>query len=303
MEIVGGPAPTREVLAEQFGEDLAVIGSPSAKFFAATTFRLDEDGYCPVAVWSDETHADELGRKLQKLLEIETYRMAALLSFPAAINAREAVSQIEADIGEVMSELVDTTETTDDAHLLARVSELSAKAEAMQSRTSYRFAAGRAYHRLVKERLGSFDTASADEPREAMQTYSVFLARRLEPAMRTCDAVEERLHALVKRIARATNLLATRVDVRIGEQNAEVLKSLNQRTEAQLKLQETVEGLSVFAISYYAVGLLSYLAKAAYQFGLPVKPEILTAAAVPLVMGLLWFGLNQLKARFGKHLS
>ena len=114
--------------------------------------------------------------------------------------------------------------------------------------------------------LGQDADRDAKDGLANVQTYEAFLSRRLEPAMRTCDAVETRQQALIERIARATSLLATRVDVKIGEQNAELLTSMNTRTEAQLKLQETVEGLSVFAISYYAVGLFGYAIKAIHSF-------------------------------------
>ncbi len=36
---------------------------------------------------------------------------------------------------------------------------------------------------------------------------------------------------------------------------------MNRRAELQLRLQQTVEGLSVAAISYYIVGLFGYVAK------------------------------------------
>ncbi len=300
MEIARGSEPDHDALYEQFGEDLSIVGGGPNSSFAATDFKLDADGFCRVAVWSDDEQPAELGRKVQKLLEIETYRMAALLSFPVATEARDQLGEIENEIGLVMSSLVEGERDGEDSALLARVSELSAKAEAMAARTSYRFAAGRAYHRIVRERLETFNyPRDAKDGLANVQTYEAFLSRRLEPAMRTCDAVEARQQALIERIARATSLLATRVDVKIGEQNAELLTSMNTRTEAQLKLQETVEGLSVFAISYYAVGLFGYAIKAIHYAGVPVDPNIATGIAVPIVMGVLWLGLKQLKKSLG----
>src|SRR3546814_18423991 len=60
----------------------------------------------------------------------------------------------------------------------------------------------------------------------------------------------------------ASNLLRTRVDIELEAQNRDVLMSMNRRARLQLRLQETVEGLSVVAISYYVVGLVGYAAKA-----------------------------------------
>ncbi len=45
-------------------------------------------------------------------------------------------------------------------------------------------------------------------------------------------------------------------------QNGKVLEAMNDRARQQLRLQQTVEGLSIAAISYYIVGLVGYVAKA-----------------------------------------
>src|SRR3546814_8262212 len=86
--------------------------------------------------------------------------------------------------------------------------------------------------------------------------------RRLAPAMRTCESAAGRLETLASRVGRASNLLRTRVDIELEAQNRDVLMSMNRRARLQLRLQETVEGLSVVAISYYVVGLVGYAAKA-----------------------------------------
>ena len=74
-----------------------------------------------------------------------------------------------------------------------------------------------------------------------------------------------------ERVARATQLLSTRVDIARSRQNQAVLEQMNRRTKLQLRLQQTVEGLSVAAITYYIVGLTGYAAKglnALYQVSL-----------------------------------
>ena len=98
---------------------------------------------------------------------------------------------------------------------------------------------------------------------EGLPTWSSFLARRMAPAMRTCATTEERQTNLSEKLARAANLLRTRVDVELERQNRDLLKSMNERTRLQLRLQTTVEGLSVAAVSYYVVGLFGYLVKGA----------------------------------------
>ena len=83
--------------------------------------------------------------------------------------------------------------------------------------------------------------------------------RRYDPAMRTCRSAKERLDELSARAERASDLLRTRVDVANQAQNVEVLRAMDRRAALQLRLQETVEGLSVVAISYYAVNLAAGL--------------------------------------------
>jgi uncharacterized membrane-anchored protein len=48
----------------------------------------------------------------------------------------------------------------------------------------------------------------------------------------------------------------------------------------------------VAAISYYVVGLIFYGLKALKEAGLPLKPEIITGAAIPAVAALVWFGVR-----------
>lgn len=302
MEIREAKMPTREVISDLFENQIALATPDKKRFLAATDFRLDADGFSRIMVWSDGVEPGELGRRVQRLLEIETYRLAALLSFPVATGVRGDFGKIEADVNQVMETLIDDNAESSDSILLNRLSNLSAKAEALSARTSYRYAAGRAYHRLVWERLEKL-TPRPDDGKimDGLPSYATYLQRRLEPAMRTCDATEERQKALIDRIARATTLLATRVEVHVGEQNAELLASMNTRARQQLQLQETVEGLSVFAISYYAVGLISYLAKAGYDLGLPFKASFITGLAVPVVVTILWLGLRRFHKNLAKH--
>jgi uncharacterized membrane-anchored protein len=129
-----------------------------------------------------------------------------------------------------------------------------------------------------------------------------FLSRRLSPAMRTCQTIEERQAMLSRKLARATTLLRTRVDVDLEQQNRSLLQSMNRRARLQLRLQQTVEGLSVAAISYYVVGLLAYLAKGGKEAGLPLPPATVTsAAAVPLVVLVIWWIVHRIRAHHAKE--
>jgi uncharacterized membrane-anchored protein len=234
--------------------------------------------------------AGQGGRLLQRLLEIETYRMTALLSLPLARELSPRLSQAERDLAGII-EALSAEPDSDDRQLLERLTKLAAEVERLSSSSSFRFAAGRAYYALVGRRI--------DELREeripGIQTVGEFMERRLAPAIATCDATARRIEDLSSRIARAGDLLRTRVDIALEEKNRDLLAAMNKRAQLQLRLQQTVEGLSVAAISYYLVGLLGYAAKGAKAAGMPVDPDLAMGLGVPLAVLLVWMGLKRFK--------
>ena len=151
----------------------------------------------------------------------------------------------------------------DNRRLLDELTALAAELEAGAAGSLYRFGASRAYDEIVHTRLRIIGERKVG----GLPTWSSFLARRMAPAIRTCATTEERQANLSRKLARAANLLRTRVDVELEQQNQELLKSMNARTRLQLRLQATVEGLSVAAISYYVVGLFGYVVKGAHDAG------------------------------------
>ena len=129
----------------------------------------------------------------------------------------------------------------------------------------------------------------------ALQTFQEFMERRLAPAMNTCAAISARLESLSQRVTRATQLLSTRIEITRERQNQQLLESMNRRAETQLRLQQTVEGLSVAAITYYAAGLINYVAKGLQQSGLPIDPALATALGIPVVAVLMWLGVRRVR--------
>lgn len=135
-----------------------------------------------------------------------------------------------------------------------------------------------------------------EAPVSGYETWATFLQRRLAPAMRTCRSVEERQANLSRKLTRAATLLRSWVDVEMEKQNRDLLASMNRRAEMQLRLQQTVEGLSVAAISYYVVGLISYLVKGVHLFP-GFSPEAITAAAVPVAVLVMWLLVRRIRRR------
>ena len=119
--------------------------------------------------------------------------------------------------------------------------------------------------------------------------------------MDTCESVAARQESLAQRVARATELLHTRVDVAREQQNQSLLASLDRRQRIQLRLQETVEGLSIAAITYYLVGLVAYLAKAAKASGVPLDPEIAAGIAIPVVAVVVALGVRRIRRMVSKE--
>ena len=177
--------------------------------------------------------------------------------------------------------------------LLDELTDLAAELEAGATATAFRFGASRAYDEIVHLRLQTI----GERPVAGFTTWSAFLARRMAPAMRTCITLEQRLADLSTKLARAADLLRTRVDVELQQQNRDLLRSMNRRTQLQLRLQATVEGLSVAAISYYVVGLFGHLMKGMNGAGIAIDTEVATAVFVPVAVLSIWWVVRRVRRR------
>jgi uncharacterized membrane-anchored protein len=257
-------------------------------------FRIDETGHIRFAILANKgTSARRLGRIMQRLLEIETYKSMAMLTLPGARRISERVSLLETELAELVQAMAQTNDS--ETSTLDQLLTISAEVEHMLATSAFRFSAATAYEAIVNQRI----EVLREQSLQGKQLFSDFMMRRFDPAMRTCRSAEQRLMNLSGRAARASNLLRTRVDVAHSTQNQHIMQSMNKRAEMQLQLQETVEGLSVVAISYYAVNLLAYLlAPAASSFG--VDKKILLAGLIIPVIGSVIFMLSRIKKRL-KH--
>ncbi len=259
-------------------------------------FAIHDDGLGRILVRDRHLRPRQAGRLVQRLCEIETYRTVALLALPAARSYGSKLTRAGERLTELTARLSEITGLPDEQKLLGDLTRLSAEVEGIAAAVSYRFGAARAYHALVRRRVEEL----REERLEGLQTIDEFLERRLAPAMRTCEAVMDRLETLSERIARAGELLRTRVDVTLEAQNSDVLRSMDRRAKMQLRLQQTVEGLSIAAISYYLVGLIGYAAKAAKSAGFPMNIDVVTGVAIPVVVGLVSLGLWRLRRQVAR---
>jgi uncharacterized membrane-anchored protein len=278
-----GGAP---ILGSSMGNPSLATGGEASSLghsLALTRFHVSDDGFERMLVVAPpHTSQTRAGRVAQRLVELETYRLMALRGLPVAKSLSPLLAQAEVQLADITQQL--ENKLTGDRALLDVLVALAASIERATAQHMYRFSATSAYHALVNQRIAEL----REKPISGTQTMGEFMQRRLSPAMATVTATRQRLNSLSERIARTSDLLRTRVNIATEEQNRQLLERLTHGQALQLRLQSTVEGLSLAAISYYVISLLLYAGKAAKAAGLPVNPELLAGASVPLVLLGVW---------------
>lgn len=274
-------------------ESLAVASVLDDAGVVAGDFRIDEYGQMRFALFaSPGTGERRIGRIVQRLCEIETYKSMSMLGFARVREMGARLGALDTRLTELVSDM--SGQGSGAEVTLKSLLEISAELETVSAQASFRFGATGAYEAIVYQRIEALREARWS----GRQTFSEFMLRRYEPAMRTVKSAERRLDAMCTRAVRAANLLRTRVDVERSAQNQKLLESMDKRSDLQLRLQRTVEGLSVVAISYYAVSLAGYLLyPLADVTGL--SPSLLTALVTVPVVLLVWMLVRRLR----KHLE
>jgi uncharacterized membrane-anchored protein len=281
-----GSSAVKHLLNEE-----TLVGSAVADGAAEvhTDFAIHADGFSRMLLLVGSMTQRRLGRLVQRLLEIETYRMAALLGLPAAREAGNALAYAERELAE-LAEAIRSASRNDEPLLLDRLTKLAGQVESQYAATHSRFSASSAYFALVDDRIEDINESRL----AGLQTIREFMDRRLTPARSTCEWATRRQDALSQRVSRISNLLRTRVEIEQQQSSQVLLATMNARQDLQLKLQSTVEGLSVAAITYYTVGLISYMAKGAQKLGWPLSGEVTAAIAIPFVALAVWWSLRRL---------
>lgn len=275
-------------------ESLAVSAVLEDAAVMAGDFRIDQNGHMRFAVFANkETGQRRMGRIVQRLCEIETYKSMSMLGFARVRSMGAQLGALDTRLTELVGAMSEERSRAEDT--LHALLEISAELETLSAQSSFRFGATWAYEAIVNERIA----ALREERYEGRQTFSEFMTRRYQPAMRTVRSAQERLDAMSARGVRAANLLRTRVDVERSAQNQGLLESMDKRADLQLRLQRTVEGLSVVAISYYAVSLAGYML---YPLEEPtgLSKGLLTALITIPVVGLVWAAVRRLRREVEK---
>ncbi|AXI42867.1 DUF3422 family protein [Sulfitobacter sp. SK011] len=274
-------------------ESLAVASVLDRAAVVASDFRIDSAGHLRIAVFVDpSTGSRRTGRIVQRLCEIETYKSASMLGFEMVRGMGPQLSLLDAKLTDLMAQMRGSSALAEDT--LHALLDISVELETLAVKSAFRFGATGAYQAIVNQRI----QVLREERFMGRQGFGEFMMRRYEPAMRTVASTDTRLQSMSARAIRASELLRTRVDVERSAQNQAILASMDKRADLQLRLQHTVEGLSVVAISYYAVSLVGYLAYPLVEvFG--VSKGMLTAMiTLPVVAGV-WWSLRRLRKKIG----
>lgn len=259
----------------------------------ATDFRQDGNGMTVFLLLENNLTASRIGQIAKTLTDLETYRTLALVGLPLAQALSSRLSGFEAELGRLTSQMR-AAEKQNVQQLLDEITSLAGELEADAAASLFRLGATRAYGEIVQERMETLGSKAYKGNRDV----SGFLDLRLGPALRTCRSVEDRQLNLSEKLARTATLLRTRVDVEIERQNRDLLESMNRRARLQLRLQQTVEGLSVAAVSYYVVGLFYYMAQAGEEYlPLGISATLLTGLFVPFAILAIWLGVRAIRRR------
>ncbi len=257
-----------------------VTGGAASVF---TDFRIHVDGFSRFLIVNNALRSEQAGRLVQRLFDIEVYRVMALMAFPIARNLYPALNKSDRQLYAITNAM--TMPDNNDAASLDELTTLAAEVENYISSNHFRFSAASAYYQLVDQRLNDLREVRI----QGIQTLGEFLKRRLDPAVNTCESILHRFTSLSKRVSNASQLLRTRVDIIIERQNQGLLTSMALRAKMQLRMQQMVEGISMVAITYYAASIIGKISESLHALGWKVNPEIVEGASIPFIMIIIYF--------------
>lgn len=297
-------ACVREAIDDHWGpastslDQKALVGANMLQGRATvlTDFRLHGDSTTHFVLLDHGMSSRQAGTLLQWLFEIEAYRMLSLLALPIARRLSPDIIKTENALANLTEGIASDSgdQGREDERLLGELTRLAAEVESGLATSQFRFGACKAYFALVANRINEL----GEERLQGIPTIREFMSRRFDPAVATCNTVSARLVDMSERIAQASSLLSTRVEIARERQNHRLLSSMDTRARMQLRLQQTVEGLSIAAIVYYLTGLVAYAAKGVKAMGMPINPDVFTAISVPVLAGLVYVGIRSARRSF-----
>ena len=295
LALVDADYPTSEADLSRYFEkkQCSISAAKQGKATLYNSFRLHKDGFGRLLVRNQGLSNAQMGRLIRRLIEVEAYRLFAVMPLPLAKQIVPQLAEMDRQLAEFLTKVPAASTSEDERDLLQKLSQLEARLETWRTQTNRRFSGAKAYYEILLDRLDKI----GEEKIEGYTTLGEFMRRRLDPALRTCSSVHTWMDDLSQRIERASDLLRTRVNLTIQEQNRGLLAAMNRRSRLQFRLQETVEGLSVVAISYYLVSLIGYLLYALPLADWGLSKPLVQAAMVPVVVGCVLWLTRRIKHR------
>lgn len=271
-----------------------VIGSEVAAGSAVvwTDNQIHSDGFGRILIHDVELRRRQAGRLVQRLLEIETYRMLAMLPVPMMRSYIPELARFDERLAALTENNIKLECVEDEQQLLNELTQLAAEIERISAKSSQRYNASSMYYEIVRLRVSEL----REKRIQGLQMIQEFMEQRLSSAMGTCDLVNEKLETLSTRVERASSLLRTRVEISMEKQSRDLLHSMDKRAHLQLRLQETVEGLSIVVLSYYLLGLVSYGLKAIKAAGIKMDTELATGIAIPVVVATVFLLVRRIRS-------
>jgi uncharacterized membrane-anchored protein len=255
-----------------------------------SNFKVHDDGFGRLLVQDLALKSSaDTSRLLQRLQELGNYRNMALLGLSRAQEADVELSALELKLADLTREVA--ANGGGDDELFQHLSVLSANLARLTAETRYRMSATSAYAQIVGERLSGLQPQRVP----GYQSLIDFTERRLLPAVRTCESFTKRLEDLSERASGVSSLIRTRIETTLSQQSTDLLRSMNQRTQMQLRLQQTVEGLSVLAISYYALSILGYVMKPFTHYAPEIDSSKVLGVAAPAIVLAVWYLIRRMR--------
>ena len=295
-----GEAPDSPEDLDEYFDGRKLIGSKiydgNAKLW--TSMRSHSDGFSRTLLVDQGVDPSQAGRAVRNLLEISTYRSMTLLALPTARELLPEISTLEQSLSATSEKLKLIETMEDEQNLMTELIAEATQVERLIADNSFRFSATEAYFNLTDTRLNML----REEKIPTIRTLKQFHVRRFIPAYNTCMSVVKRKQNLSQRIGRTSELLHSRLQLSLEDQNQRLLASMDKRSKIQLRLQQTVEGLSVVAITYYSMGLLRLMVEPLpVERYLYLSDSAVVAIATPIIFFSALMVVRRIRKKLGSH--
>jgi uncharacterized membrane-anchored protein len=275
-----GNTKTMDRVLETFSQEQVVGGWVVERVASVWShFRLDDRGATRFLVQIHRLTSGRYGRLLQRLVEIETYRMAAMLSLPLARELLPQIEKLEVQHAGLL-ERADGDEHT----LLENLTHLSLATGRLQSRCRSRFGLTESYARILSARMKELH----EEAVPGYQTLSEFFDQRLIHSWHTCERAETGLNALSERLRSTADLLLARAEVDKHRHNTQLSAPVDHETASPMRLQRHIEILVVVILTYSFAGFLKIGLDGTMAFGLRFNSSLVVALLLPVLAYVVW---------------